>query len=178
MARTFHFRTLFSNLLDALADDRGRSPVPGNQADGVAICPHIRALSERLQRRVRVHHGGPKWNRTLPYRSTFEGRTGASPARLSETSVRHSWVTRTAPPHMPFNVSSQELPSSVGLPLPQLYSKHGEVPVATGWGRHTKVAPLSRWARPKTKAFVTPECAMNGTKIIGPSRIPDMAGRV
>ena len=59
MARTSHFRTLFLDLLDALADDRGRSLVPGSRADGVAVCPHILALSERLQRGVRVHHSGP-----------------------------------------------------------------------------------------------------------------------
>ena len=125
-----------------------------------------------------IQFGGPYWYLTLPYRLTFEGRTGARSAWPPGTSLRHGCGTHTAQPRVPLNVSSQELPSAVGLPLPLLYSHHRKVHIATGWSRHNKVARLSRWARPKTKAFVTPECAMIRAKIIGPSRVLEVAGTV
>ncbi len=143
-----------------------------------ASAPYAANLNLNVKVLDFIQFGGPYWYITLPYRLTFEGRTGAPSARPPGTSLRHGWCTRTAPPRVPLNVSCRELPSAVGLPLPLLYSHRRKVPVATGWSRHTKVPRLSRWARPKTKAFVTPECAMNGTKIIGPSRIPAMAERV
>ena len=145
-------------------------------SEGTRTLPYM--STSDCRDRVRSPQGGPYWYLTLPYRLTFEGRTGAPSARPPGTSLRHGWGTRTAPPRVPLNVSSQELPSAVGLPLPLLYSHHRKVPAATGWGRHTKAARLSRWALPKTKAFVTPECAMIRTKTITPSRIPAMAGRV
>ena len=118
--------------------------------------------------RVRSPQGGPYWYITLPYRLRFEGRTGAPSARPPRTSLRHGWGRRTNPPRVPLNVPFRELPSAAGLLSPLLYCKHGQAPVGTGWGRHTKVARLSRWARHRTQVFLTPECAMIRTRTINP----------
>ena len=148
----------------------------GGTPEGTRTLPH-RVTSDCTDT-VPFHKGGAAWDRTLPYRSTFEGWTGAPPARPLGSIPRHGWGNRTNPPRVPLNVPFRELPSAAGLLRPLLYSKHGQAPVAIGWGRHTKVARLSRRALHETQAFLTPEGAMIRTRTITPSRVLEVAGRV
>ena len=61
------------------------SMIPGGATEKVALDGAVLPT---------VKNGGPAWNRTLPCRSTFEGRTWAPLAQLPGTSLRHCWVTR------------------------------------------------------------------------------------